>query len=235
MNPHYSYLLLNLLSVLFPFLLSFDKKVAFYKHWKYMFPAIIITGIFFIAWDMLFTAQGIWSFNSRYVLGITIYNLPLEEVLFFLCVPYSCVFIYEVMNAYVNRDVLGGCGKRISILVSVLSLISCVLYYDKTYTLVNAGICLALVLYATFIYKFRNLGRFYLAFVVSLVPFLICDGLITGLPIVWYNDAENMGIRIYSIPLEDVFYCLSLLLLPVLLMDFFKSRKEEHITNNQHQ
>lgn len=227
MNPHYAYLLLNLLSVLFPFLLSFDKKVAFYKHWRYMFPAIIITGVFFVGWDMLFTAKGIWSFNPGYILGIYIYNLPLEEVLFFLCVPYSCVFIYEVMNAYVSRDVLGGCGKRLGILISLLSLATCILYYDKTYTLVNAGICFALVFLATFIYKFRNLGRFYLAFFVSLIPFLICDGLITGLPIVLYNDTENMAIRLYSIPLEDVFYCLSLLLMTILLMDFFKSRKEQ--------
>src|SRR6478609_5864849 len=115
MNSHYAYLLLNLLSVLFPFLLSFDKKVAFYKHWRYLFPAIFITGVFFIAWDMLFTAKGIWSFNPHYITGIYIYNLPLEEVLFFLCVPYACVFIYEVMNAYVSRDVLGGCGKRLGI------------------------------------------------------------------------------------------------------------------------
>jgi lycopene cyclase domain-containing protein len=230
MNPHYTYLLINLLSVLFPFLLSFDKKVAFYKHWKYMFPAMLVTGVFFVAWDMLFTAKGIWSFNPDYLLGIYVYNLPLEEVLFFFCVPYSCVFIYEVLNAYVSRDVLGSCGKRFSILVSVLSLTACTLYYDKTYTLVNAGICFVLVIFATFIYKFRNLGRFYLAYFVSLIPFLICNGLITGLPIVFYNDNENMGIRLYCIPLEDVFYCLSLLLLSVLLMDFFKNRKEERTT-----
>lgn len=233
MNAHYTYLLINLLSVLFPFALSFDKKVAFYKHWKYLFPAIIITGLFFVAWDILFTARGIWSFNPEYLLGINVYNLPLEEVLFFLCVPYSCVFIYEVMNAYVSRDVLGSCGKRISILISVISLTTCILYYDRTYTLVNAGICLVLVLFATFVYRFRNLGRFYLAFLISLIPFLICNGLLTGLPVVMYNDAENMGIRLFHIPLEDVFYCLSLLLLSVLLMDFFKNRNEERITNNQ--
>lgn len=227
MNTHYSYLLLNILSVVFPFILSFDKKVAFYKHWKYMFPAIAITGVFFVAWDMLFTAWGVWSFNPEFILGIYVFNLPLEEVLFFLCVPYSCVFIYEVMNAYVSRDILGGCGKKISMLISLLSLTACIVYYDKTYTLVNAGICFLLVMFATFVYQFKNLGRFYVAYFIALVPFLICNGLITGLPIVDYNNNENMGIRIYCIPLEDAFYCLSLLLLTILLMDYFKNRKTE--------
>ena len=224
MNSHYTYLVLDIASVLFPLALSFDKKVAFYKLWKYLFPAMFISGAFFILWDVLFTAQGVWGFNPKYITGINIFNLPIEEVLFFVCVPYSCVFIYEVFNAYVKRDVLGTCGKRISILISIISLVTCVLFYDKTYTIVNAGICLALVLFATFPYRFRNLGRFYLAYFVSLIPFLICNGILTSLPIVTYNNEENMAIRLFTIPLEDVFYCLSLLLSTVLLMDYFKEK-----------
>ena len=224
MNSHYTYLVLDIASVLFPLALSFDKKVAFYKSWKYLFPAMLISATFFIGWDVLFTARGIWGFNPEYITGLYIFNLPIEEILFFICVPYSCVFIYEVFNAYVARDVLGTCGTRISILLSVLSLVACVLFYDKTYTLVNAGISLVLILFATFLYRFRNLGRFYLAYLVSLIPFLICNGILTALPIVIYNDNENMAIRLFTIPLEDVFYCLSLLLSTVLLMDYFKER-----------
>ena len=117
-----------------------------------------------------------------------------------------------------------GCGKRISLVFMTICLVTCIIYYDKTYTVVNAGICFLLILYARFIYKFRNMGRFYLAYFVSLVPFLACNGLITGLPIVSYNDAENMGIRIFTIPVEDTFYCLTLLLGTILLMDIFKER-----------
>jgi len=227
MNSHYTYLVLDLASVLFPLALSFDKKVAFYKIWKYLFPAMFISGSFFILWDVLFTAEGIWSFNPQYITGINVFNLPIEEVLFFVCVPYSCVFIYEVFNAYVNRDVLGSCGKNISILISIISLVTCILFYDKLYTIVNAGICLTLVLFATFPYRFRNLGRFYLAYFVSLIPFLICNGILTALPIVIYNNQENMNFRLLTIPFEDVFYCMSLLLSTVLLMDYFKEKNRK--------
>lgn len=227
MNPHYTYLLLDLLSILFPLVLSFDKKVAFYKHWKYLLPAILVNGLLFVLWDMYFTKHGVWSFNPEYTCGLYIFNLPVEEVLFFAVVPYSCAFIYECLNAYIPKEIVTR-PKLINIIVLVLSLASCVLFYDRIYTIVNAGICFLVVFIAAFVYKMRNMGRFYLAFFVALIPFLIFDGIITGLPIVWYNDEENMAIRFFSIPVEDFFYCLSLLLNTVLIMDYFKIRKSVH-------
>ena len=225
MNSHFLYLILNFSCVIFPILLSFDKKVAFFKLWKSLFTSIFISALFFIIWDILFTSQGIWSFNPNYITGIYIYNLPIEEVLFFFTVPYSCIFIYEVVNAYFKRDVIG-CGKPYASVVAVISFILCILYFDKMYTLVNAGLCSTLLVFAVFVYKSENLGRFFLAYIIALIPFLICNGILTSLPVVIYNNSENMNIRLFSIPLEDVFYCLSLMLLPILIMDFFKNKFE---------
>lgn len=233
MNSHYTYLILDILSVAFPLLLSFDKKVAFYKTWRYLFPAMFIVGLFFVAWDVLFTAKGVWGFNSAYITGIHVFNLPIEEVLFFVCVPYSCVFIYEVCNAYIKRDLIGAYAKHISIIISLVFVVICILFYDKTYTIVNVGISLLLVLFATFKYQFKKLGRFYVAYLVSLIPFLLCNGILTALPIVTYNNNENMAIRIYTIPVEDTLYCLSLLLSTILLMSYFKQnhlKKKLHTT-----
>lgn len=223
MDSRFTYLLLNLGCVIFPIFLSFDKKVAFYKTWKLLFISIFISALFFIGWDILFTSRGIWSFNNKYILGIYIYNLPIEEVLFFFTVPYSCIFIYEVVNAYFKRDVIG-CGKPYSAIFAIICLITAILYYDKTYTIVNAGLCFFLLVFAAFIYKSENLGRFFLAYFIALIPFLICNGILTSLPVVIYNNAENMNIRLFSIPLEDTFYCLSLMLLPILIMDFLKNK-----------
>lgn len=227
MNPHYTYLLVDVISVMFPFLLSFDKKVAFYKHWKYLLPAIFINAVLFVLWDIYFTAHGVWSFSPDYTCGIHLFNLPIEEVLFFIVVPYCCAFIYECLNAYVTKDIVTK-PKLVTVIVLVLSLASCIVFYNKTYTVVNAGICFAVVFIAAFIYKFKHMGRFYLSFFVSLIPFLLFDGLITSLPIVSYNDHENMAIRLFRIPLEDFFYCLSLLLNTVLIMDYFRKRKSTH-------
>ncbi len=86
------YLYIDILVILFPFLLSFDKKVAYYKKWKYLFPAILLSGAFFVAWDMLFTHLQVWSFNPAFLLGIKLGNLPLEEVLFFFGSSFQLCF-----------------------------------------------------------------------------------------------------------------------------------------------
>ena len=118
-----------------------------------------------------------------------------------------------------------GCGKPYSIVISVICLVLIILFHDKTYTLVNASICLIMLLYAAFIYKSQNLGRFFLAYFISLIPFLICNGLLTALPVVIYNNNENMNLRLFTIPLEDTLYGLSLMLIPILIMDYFKKPK----------
>ena len=83
-----------------PLVLSFDKKVHFFTYWKSVFIGILIVASVFIAGDELFTQWKVWGFNPNYILGIYFGNLPLEEVLFFIIVPYNCLFIHEVQKAY---------------------------------------------------------------------------------------------------------------------------------------
>lgn len=94
------YLWINILTLAGPLALSFDKKVAFYKHWKALFPALLLVGTAFLIWDEYFTQHGIWGFNPSYLSGIYLGHLPLEEILFFFTVPYACVFIFACIEAY---------------------------------------------------------------------------------------------------------------------------------------
>ena len=94
-GSHYTYFLILTVALAGPLALSFDKRVAFYKKWKQLFTAMLFPAFLYIIWDIYFTANGVWSFNENYVCGIKLFNLPIEEVLFFFVVPYCCVFIYE--------------------------------------------------------------------------------------------------------------------------------------------
>jgi hypothetical protein len=57
------------------------------------------------------------------------------------------------------------------------------------------------------------------------------NGILTAWPVVEYNDAENLGIRIFidgwaNIPIDDTIYCLLLLLMNVSLYHYFEKRDE---------
>ena len=214
MDKHYTYLLINFLTVLFPVILSFDKKVSFYKNWKYIFPGLLITGALFLVWDYIFTLYDVWSFNPDYVVGLYLLNLPLEEILFFVTVPFACLFIYECLNYYVQRDLLKNASTAISISLFVLSGVMLLMHHNRVYTLITFAL---LFIFSGWMLLKRPayISRFYLAYFVSLIPFYIVNGLLTSIPVVMYNDAQNTGVRVGTIPLEDHFYMLALLLMNV--------------------
>jgi lycopene cyclase domain-containing protein len=115
LKQQYLYLVLDILTILFPFLFSFYSKANFSKKWKYLWIAILIPGTIFLIWDEIFTQLNVWGFNPEYLTGIYLGSLPLEEVLFFICIPYACVFTYEALNYLVRKDYVAPYQRIISI------------------------------------------------------------------------------------------------------------------------
>ena len=224
-----AYLLINFFTVFFPVILSFDKRVQFFKSWKYIFPGLMISGLLFLFWDHLFTGFGVWSFNPGYIQGLYILDLPVEEILFFITVPFACIFIYECLNYYIKPDIL----KPVSVYISYALMILCVVllfkYYDRVYTLITFGLLLTILIFAQFVFKVQYLSRFYLAYIVSLFPFYIVNGLLTSIPVVIYNDAENMAFRVGTIPFEDHFYSMAMLLMYIMFFEYFRKRDRAQV------
>ena len=220
----YTYLLIDLLTIIVPFLFSFEKKMAFYKKWKALFPALAITGAFFIIWDLFLTEAHVWSFNPEYLTGISLWSLPLEEWLFFFAVPYSCVFIYESLNVLLKKDVFFSQRKNISVALIVIILTFVVSFPSGLYTITQLPMA-AVLLAVTVMMDLKFMGKFYRAYLVSLIPFLIVNGILTALPVVMYNDNENSGLRVGSIPAEDLIYSMLLLLMNIALFECFKDKR----------
>lgn len=223
---HFTYLFLILFTLSYPLFKSFENKINYSSKWKFLFPAIIASAVFFIVWDIWFTKLGIWKFNPDYILGIYILNLPIEEWLFFIVVPFSCVFIYEVMNYFVKKDILKRYTPFITLFLVVLLVALSVIYIDRFYTLITFSLLSFFLLTHQFVIKSDYLGRFYLAWLVCIIPFLIVNGVLTAAPVLIYNNSENMGIRIFTIPLEDVFYGMLNILQVVTIYEWLKRKKQ---------
>ena len=231
----YTYLLVNFFTILIPFLFSFHPKLKFHKTWNAFFPAVFITGFIFVVWDMYFTGLGVWGFNEKYLTGIEIGNLPLEEVLFFFCIPYACVFTFHCIDLFLKgfknaifRDLFyaAACAAPVCFLAHI--------YFGSAYTastFLSFGI---LLLLARFVFKINWLNRFYFIYGILLLPFFIVNGILTGTGIeeevVWYNPSEFMGFRILTVPVEDIFYGAELILLNLLIYKYH-SRPENPFFN----
>ena len=224
----YLYLLLNLGSLSIPFIFSFHPKLKFYKLWKSLAIGILACMLVFIPWDIAFTVNEFWGFNHEYLLGLSLFNLPLEEWLFFICIPYACVFTnYALLHYFPRMKLSTKSTKVISYVLIIGFMVLAIYHYHKWYTFVNFGISTILLLIVT-TKNLELLKRFYLTFLVMLIPFFVVNGILTGSSIksevVWYNNAENLGIRLFTIPVEDVFYAFSLILLCLFIMKLNKKR-----------
>mgnify|MGYP002783909149 CR=1 FL=1 len=220
----YTYLLINLFTIIGPLALSFDKKVAFYKKIKYLIPGQLITALLFLIWDHWFTVWGVWGFNDSYITGIKLGALPLEEIMFFLTVPYACVFIYECLNIYFPSDPFKKIVPFLNLLIIAICIFLLINYYNKLYTAITALFTLFFMIQQVVIGKRSFLGQFYRAYLVAIIPFLIVNGILTSLPVVWYNDTQNLGIRIYTIPADDLLYNFLLFIMNISFYEFFQRK-----------
>ena len=223
----YLYLFLDVATLSVPLIASFYPKHSYYKHWSSLFKAVFIVAVPFILWDMYFTSIGVWGFNPTYLTGITIGNLPVEEVLFFIFIPYSSVFVYFSLEFLLKKNPLDKAHKYITLLLIVVLGIILFFNFTKWYTAATFSLVILYLLYH--LKKKTNLGLHYLSYCVTLVFFFLVNGTLTGTfieePVVWYNDLENMGYRIVTIPFEDVFYGFLLVAAIIDWFNYFRAKK----------
>ena len=200
----------------------------FIRFWKPFFLAIISVGLFFIIWDIYFAYQNVWGFNDDYLIGIRWFKLPLEEWLFFLLIPYASNFIhYSLEYFFPKLELSKKATQGISIILFVVSLGVFTWNLDKIYTASSFGLFALLMLFQM-LFQWKYARRFYLSFILIYIPFFFVNSALTGSysekPVVFYDDAENLGIRVGTMPLEDSFYCFSMLYGSVLLFEYFRIR-----------
>jgi len=222
--------MLMLGTIIGPFILSFDKKVHFYSHWRNLFLAIFPVAFLFLVWDEVYTQWGVWGFNADYLQGWYVGHLPIEEVCFFLFVPYACVFVYECLRAYLPNLNLRNLGAFFALVFSCTTLILGIVFIDNLYTGVTSLLAFALTIVLYYGAKIKWYGYFVVTFIIVQIPFFFVNGALTGMftpePIVWYNEAEIMGPRWVSIPLEDTLYNYAFLMMVFYLYHLLKNKAD---------
>ncbi len=177
---HWLYFLINAGAISIPLIATFDRRLSFHRQWIHLFPALLLTMAVFIPWDMAKTHLGVWGFNSRYVSGIYLGNLPLEEWLFFIAIPYACLFTYHSLNYLVAKDIIGRYATKAAWVLGAGLLLIGLFNTGRLYTSVTFISTGLFLLIHAFIIRAAYLGRFFLMYVITLIPFFMVNGLLTG-------------------------------------------------------
>lgn len=222
----YLYLWLDLITLFFPVVLSFDKRVHFFSSWKNVSIATVIIAVPYMMWDTFFTNRGVWGFNPAYLSGINVGSLPLEEVMFFFVVPFACVFIYACVKHYFAKISFTRLDSSLKIILFLYIITLIFINPNGWYTMSATLSAAAVVVLWNRNKSLRFVGISYL---ICLIPFVVVNGILTGgvteEPIVWYNDLHNCSVRFWSIPLEDFIYAFGHLVSVILLYEFLQARK----------
>jgi lycopene cyclase domain-containing protein len=212
--------------MIIPLLASFYPPRAFYREWKPFLLANLSIASLFLVWDFCFTAQGIWGFNPDYLTGFYVANLPIEEVLFFVCIPFACVFTYFILKFLVVSNPFSKNQRTITLFLMIILLGAGLMSIGMWYTVTTAFVTF-LYLLVSWMCKI-DMAYKYLTYFVVLPFFFLSNGVLTGgfleAPIVWYNNAENLGIRISTIPVEDIFYGFLLVVMNIDMYVFFRKK-----------
>lgn len=203
----YTYLLVNFFSILVCFIYSFHHKVRFDKYFPAFIKASLLVTIPYIIWDAYFTKIGVWWFNDRYLIGLRLLGLPIEEWLFFVCVPFACTFSYFCLNKFFK---IGFSDKYFFLAAVVFCFVIAFLNVNSIYPFVTFLVAAFTILYLRFVEKLDWLGEVSIAYTVLQIPFFIVNGILTGTgleeAIVNYNSAHFWNIRILTVPIEDSVY-----------------------------
>jgi lycopene cyclase domain-containing protein len=193
--------------------------------------ASVLVAVPFIIWDALFTKFGIWWFNTDYTLGLTIFGLPIEEGLFFICIPFACVFTFFCLDKFFKLDWANAFNNTIVFVSVIVCILSALLFHDKMYTFVTAVAATLVLVYLHFIANVEWIGKASLVYLILMLGFFPVNGILTGsgLPsaVVNYNPNEFLGIRMFTIPIEDAVYGYSQFLL---VLYFFKMFQKEKVS-----
>ena len=206
------YFYLNLAIIAFPLVFSFERRIKFYKRFRALVVALLIVGVFFVSWDVFATYRGDWSFNPAYVNEVKVLGLPLEEILFFITVPYSCLFVFDAMGHFFEDKKLFNPKKWVPLIIAGLVILSAFVFYGQEYTFLGILSVGLTILFVTLVNVQLFSSRSYWIYTfLTLVLFLIFNYILTSYPVVEYSSNAITGIRVLTIPIEDFMFNFSML------------------------
>lgn len=221
-----TYLLLLLIYLVLPAIFSTQKKVPFTFQLRYILPAIIFAGAIFVMWDIRFTELGVWTFNPEYLSGIELLKLPIEEWLSFFIIPLTSIYIYEWSKIKFESFEKANTSVILSLVILVATSLLAFFFRSSMFSFFTFFLSAIYLGYTIFRNRFRNyLTKFYLSYLITLVPFILVSALLNSLPAISYNSSHIIGLAIFGVPIERLAYLYLMLLISITIYEYLNNRR----------
>jgi lycopene cyclase domain-containing protein len=196
------------------------------QYWRYAFPAIMLSLGVYVLWDAAVTDRH-WRFNTLYTLDFRLLKLPIEEWLFFITVPYACLFVKEVMTLFIGNSMKRELEWVRAGMFALIPVGIIVFRVGKEYT----GLVLIALGAVAFLDRQLRTNIFLQTrtywFMLAVVGFtFVFNMYLTARPVLIYDAAYQLDIRVITIPIEDFGYGLSHILLCTVLYEYMKLRTD---------
>jgi lycopene cyclase domain len=84
--------------------LEFVLGARVYRRFRAVLWALVPVALVFSVWDVAGILRHHWSYNARFVTGVTLgFGMPLEELVFFVVIPICGLLTYEAVGSTLAR------------------------------------------------------------------------------------------------------------------------------------
>lgn len=95
---HWQYLTILAACLVITLPLEFGIGARVYRSGRRLVLALIPMFVVFVAWDLLGILRGHWWYSQRFISGVHLGPMPLEEILFLIVIPICGLLTYEAVG-----------------------------------------------------------------------------------------------------------------------------------------
>lgn len=229
MEP-FTYLFIDLFITVVFFVFSFHPGIRFNRFFSSFFKASLLVMIPFLIWDIWFQSLQVWWFNERYLMGIKLFSLPVEEVLFFVCMPFSWIFVYFCLEKFIRIGVGARMEQFLIYTLVATFFIWGMVEYEHIYSCFTFLTASLTLLFLNYSQTEQFIGKATLVYLLILLGVFPIYGAVMAIlgstePILLYNPEHYLQIKFGMVWIEELVYWYELFLWNLF---FFKMFAGDH-------
>jgi hypothetical protein len=192
--------------------------------WKPILISVFGAGVVFTTLALLIKRLGVVSYDLSHFIGDDGAGIPYEIILSSFLFPYTGISIYNFLNKRYPAQTYEKYSLALSNVLMGLCIAMIFFAYSKWYPLIVFSVMLISLFLVEYKNKIRFMYRFYRAYLVSLIAFLLVSVPFHITNYIKYLEVHTVKFNLLYVPFESYFYFFSQVLISILLFEIFKKK-----------